>query len=130
MKQPLYQQREEADRAADRLRLFAQPQRLMLLSALCDGEQTVGGLEVRTQIGQPALSQQLAELRRAEILESRRAARQVYYCLSSTHEVQVREILYLMGDTFARADPLAQPAATPPVKTEGAARFVTVFGRD
>jgi DNA-binding transcriptional ArsR family regulator len=78
----IYRSRERAAEAAERLKIYAQPQRLMILSYLLAGEHTVGEIEAATAIGQPALSQQLAELRRAELVETRRAAKQVYYRLA------------------------------------------------
>ena len=71
----LHQSRDVASGVADRLRLYAQPQRLMILSFLLGGEQSVGAIDAATGVGQPALSQQLAELRHAGLLTSRRAAR-------------------------------------------------------
>ena len=56
--------RSDADAIAEQLRIFAQPQRLMILAELLGGERSVGEIEAATAIGQPALSQQLAELRR------------------------------------------------------------------
>ena len=61
----LWQSRPQADIAADKLRRFAQPQRLMILSLLLEGEKSVTEIDMATGIGQPALSQQLAELRGA-----------------------------------------------------------------
>jgi DNA-binding transcriptional ArsR family regulator len=78
----IYESRERASEAAERLKIYAQPQRLMILSYLLTGEHTVGEIEAATAIAQPALSQQLAELRRAELVETRRAAKQVYYKLA------------------------------------------------
>lgn len=78
----LWQSREQADLAADKLRKFAQPQRLMILSLLREGEKSVTEIDVATGIGQPALSQQLAELRKAELVTTRRQAKQIYYSLA------------------------------------------------
>lgn len=78
----LYQSRAMADAATEKLRVYAQPQRLMILSCLSRGEKTVGEIDTATGIGQPALSQQLAELRRAEMVKTRRVAKQVYYDLA------------------------------------------------
>ena len=79
----LYASRAAADVAADRLKIYAQPQRLMILSRLLDGEHTVGEIEEGTGISQPALSQQLAELRRADVVKTRRSSKQVYYALAN-----------------------------------------------
>jgi DNA-binding transcriptional ArsR family regulator len=62
-----WQSREQADFAADKLRKFAQPQRLMILSVLREGEKSVTEIDLATRIGQPALSQQLAELRKGPV---------------------------------------------------------------
>lgn len=78
----LYASRSAADAAAERLKTYAQPQRLMILSRLIDGERTVSEIDEATGIGQPALSQQLAELRRADVVKTRREAKQVYYRLA------------------------------------------------
>jgi DNA-binding transcriptional ArsR family regulator len=83
----LYTSRPAADLAAERLKVYAQPQRLMILSRLLDGEHTVGEIEESTGIGQPALSQQLAELRRAELVKTRRLSKKVYYALASNDVV-------------------------------------------
>lgn len=71
-----------ADAMTEKLRAYAQPQRLMILSYLLEGEKTVGQIDAATAIGQPALSQQLAELRRSDLVRTRRAAKQVFYTLA------------------------------------------------
>ena len=78
----LWQSRTQADIAAERLRKLAQPQRLMILSLLLEGEKSVTEIDAATGIGQPALSQQLAELRKAEFVTTRRQAKQIYYSLT------------------------------------------------
>jgi DNA-binding transcriptional ArsR family regulator len=78
----LFESREQAVKAADKLKVYAQPQRLMILSCLLRGERTVGEIDAATGIGQPALSQQLAELRRNELVKARRASKQIWYELA------------------------------------------------
>ncbi len=78
----LYADRDAAAAAAEKLKVFAQPQRLMILSCLLRGERNVGEIAGLTGIGQPALSQQLAELRRAELVRTRKEAKQVWYALA------------------------------------------------
>jgi DNA-binding transcriptional ArsR family regulator len=94
----LFQSRESANNAAEKLKVYAQPQRLMILSSLLHRECTVGEIDQATGIGQPALSQQLAELRRAELVQSRRSAKQVYYRLANDDvSVCVRSIEAIFG---------------------------------
>ena len=71
--------REAADTATDFLRTLANPDRLMLLCQLSGGERCVSDLESDTGIPQPTLSQQLAVLRREELVLTRREGKQIYY---------------------------------------------------
>ncbi len=77
-----YQDRDAAVAATDKLRVFAQPQRLMILYCLLRGERNVGEIDDATGIGQPALSQQLAALRRADLVRTRKEAQLVWYALA------------------------------------------------
>ena len=71
--------RDSADAATGFLRTLANPDRLMLLCQLTVQEACVSELEARTAITQPTLSQQLAVLRREELVETRRDGKQIYY---------------------------------------------------
>jgi DNA-binding transcriptional ArsR family regulator len=123
----LHASRADADRAAERLKIYAQPQRLMILSRLAAGEHMVSEIDAATGIGQPALSQQLAELRRAEIVKTRRAAKQVYYRLADDqvlHCVQSIEAMFGAGPPAAPAPPASRPTPPPP---PGAAVFAKIL---
>lgn len=74
--------REEAAVVSNRLRVFAHPQRIMIMASLLAGEMAVGQIDAATGIGQPSLSQQLAELRRAEVVRQRRTAKTVIYSIA------------------------------------------------
>jgi len=78
----IFENRERADEATEKLKVYAQPQRLMILSYLLQGESTVSEIDEATNIGQPALSQQLAALRRAEVVQTRRDGKQIWYDLA------------------------------------------------
>ncbi|WP_271190558.1 ArsR/SmtB family transcription factor, partial [Dactylosporangium matsuzakiense] len=82
MKSAFYRDRDSAGTAAEKLKVFAQPQRLMILSCLLRGERTVAEIGEATEIAQPALSQQLGELRRANLVQTRKEAKQVWYQLA------------------------------------------------
>ena len=95
----IFQSRALADAATEQLRVYAQSQRLMILSLLLCGEKTVSEIDVATAIGQPALSQQLAELRRAEMVRTRRVAKQVFYALANDRvALCVRSMEAILGD--------------------------------
>lgn len=68
---------------AELMRTLGHETRLRLLDALLvKGETSVGELEALTGIGQPGLSQQLAILRKAALVNTRRAAKLVYYSIA------------------------------------------------
>ena len=108
---PLHQSRDRAGLVVERMRLYAQPQRLMILSFLLSGEQSVSAIDAATGVGQPALSQQLAELRHAGLLTARRVARQVYYRLADASvEARARAI-----ETIFNEEPDGRAGRTPAV---------------
>jgi DNA-binding transcriptional ArsR family regulator len=129
----LYQSRALADAATEKLKVYAQPQRLMILSCLLQGEKTVGEIETATGIGQPALSQQLAELRRAEMVKTRRVAKQVYYDLADERVcLCVRSMEAILGDGTDPAEALgsvlkeAKAPTMPRSAPTGAAAFARI----
>ncbi|WP_448681785.1 ArsR/SmtB family transcription factor [Pseudomonas nicosulfuronedens] len=85
---------QSAESACQLLKALANTDRLMLLCQLAQGELNVGELEVCTGIAQPTLSQQLAVLRREQLVETRREGKQVYYRIASQQALAVIETLY------------------------------------
>jgi DNA-binding transcriptional ArsR family regulator len=81
--QPITPLWEAAEATSVKLRAYAQRQRLMILINLLHGELSVHQLDDATHIGQPALSQQLAMLRSAQLVDSRREAKHVIYSLAN-----------------------------------------------
>lgn len=69
----------DGDAPIERFKALAHPLRFRILSALAGGERNVGEIEDASGIGQPALSQQLAVLRQAGLVRTRREAKLVYY---------------------------------------------------
>lgn len=112
----IFASRDLADSVADKLKVYAQPQRLMILSCLLRGERNVAEIGEATGIGQPALSQQLAELRRAELVSTRKEAKQVWYALA--HDavglcVQTMEAMFCGGEPPAARPIDSQSKPTP-----------------
>ena len=127
----IYASRDRADAATEKLKVFAQPQRLMILSYLLRGESIVSEIEAATGIGQPALSQQLAALRRAEVVKTRRAGKQIWYDLADdASRLCVRTMEALLID---HPDPqqIMEAATLPGHPTEeplaGAAGFAKIL---
>lgn len=84
---------EKATEAADFMRLFSTPSRLMLLCHIAQKERSVGEIQEDLDFKQPALSQQLAELRQAGVVQARRESRQIYYSIADDRVAAVMEML-------------------------------------
>ncbi len=132
----IHRSRDAANAVAEQLKIFAQAQRLMILSRLLDGEHMVGEIENATGIGQPALSQQLAALRRAGLVKTRRVAKQVYYQLANETVIacvrNIEAMFQAVGDQVDQAPPppvrrAPLPARQQPAAMAGAARFAKVL---
>jgi ArsR family transcriptional regulator len=86
--------RENAATAGQLLKALGNPDRLLLLCQLVQGEMNVGDLERRLGIVQPTLSQQLGVLRREGLVDTRRDGRQIFYRISSPQALAIIETLY------------------------------------
>jgi len=83
--------------AADACRLMkvlSNPDRLMLLCQLVQGEHNVGELEAALGIVQPTLSQQLTVLRDEALVSTRREGKNIYYRIDSPQAQAVIRTLY------------------------------------
>lgn len=76
------------------LKVLSNPDRLLLLCELSQGERRVGELEEILGIVQPTLSQQLTVLRSEELVSTRRDGKNIYYKLSSPQALAVIQTLY------------------------------------
>ncbi len=85
---------ESAGRAADFLRVLANPERLLLLCQLVEGEKNVGQLSAATGIVQPTLSQQIGVLRTEGLIEARRDGRYMYYRVVDPVALKILDVLY------------------------------------
>jgi DNA-binding transcriptional ArsR family regulator len=102
----------------------------MILSLLREGEKSVTEIDAATRIGQPALSQQLAELRKAELVSTRRQAKQIYYSLA--HEsvaLCVRSIEAVFNDDNPQQALLNAAKTDLRLESEGAVRGAANFAR-
>jgi DNA-binding transcriptional ArsR family regulator len=83
--------------AADACRLMkvlSNPDRLLILCQLSQGEHRVGELEELLGIVQPTLSQQLTVLREEALVSTRRDGKNIYYLLDSPRALAVMQVLY------------------------------------
>lgn len=111
---------EVLEQHAEILRALAHPMRLKILHALAQGEHSVGAIADATGLVQPTLSQQLALLRKADLVTARRVVKQVFYAVNPAALVRIRgEIDQIAGELPARR-------SEQPRMQSGAAVFATV----
>ena len=83
-----------ASHACDLLKAMANEWRLMILCQLSESEKTVSELQSILGLGQSALSQHLAVLRREKIVFARKDAQSVFYSLAGDEATKVMETLH------------------------------------
>lgn len=120
----------EADHEIDAelLRAIGHGVRLQILAALARSERAVGDIEALTGIAQPGLSQQLGVLRKADLVQTRREGKQVFYSLDSAKLEEARDIIAALLPQATGADRRLSPRQSPdPVRrTGGAAVFARI----
>lgn len=83
-----------AAQASRLMKVLSNPDRLLILCQLSQGEKRVGELEELLGIVQPTLSQQLTVLRDEGLVSTRRDGKSIYYALSSAQAFAVMQVLY------------------------------------
>ena len=71
------------------LKALGHPVRLRIMQALTVNERNVGEIDAAANIGQPTLSQQLAVLRNAGLVKTRKEAKLVYYRIDESRLAEV-----------------------------------------
>jgi len=84
---------ESAAQASSLMKVLANPDRLILLCQLSQGEKSVGELEKDTGIQQPTLSQQLTVLREHTVVSTRREGKSIFYSIASEPALEIMHIL-------------------------------------
>lgn len=112
---------------AEVMRTLGHDTRLRLIATLLDqGEKSVSEIEALTGIGQPGLSQQLAILRKADLVQTRRAAKQVYYCIAPEAFAPAAAFLNALSpDAVPRTAVI--PVTPPPPPRGSAAMFAKLL---
>ena len=98
---PLAVLQAKADHVAGRLALVANARRLLILCELVQGERSVGALQSAVGLGQSALSQHLAKLREAGMVDTRREGQTIHYRISDP-DVQV--LMAALYEAFCKDD--------------------------
>lgn len=90
----LEQMQDSATKACRLLKVLSNPDRLLILCELSQGEKRVGEIEDNLGIMQPTLSQQLTVLREEELVTTRREGKNIYYQVASPQALAVMKVLY------------------------------------
>ena len=93
---PIKQMQKNAAQAEALLKQLANANRLMVLCHLVSGEKTVGELAEAVGLSQSALSQHLAKLREAGLVESDKRGLSVYYRICSMEAQALLSVLHLI----------------------------------
>ena len=85
-----------AEEAAALLKELANPSRLLILCQLIDGKKSVGELGRAIDLSQSAVSQHLARLREARLVDTEKRGQMVYYRLCNMEAHALLSTLYLI----------------------------------
>jgi ArsR family transcriptional regulator, virulence genes transcriptional regulator len=103
---PMAQMQQHADEASCLLKAMGNEQRLLVLCQLVGRELSVSDLQARIKLSQSALSQHLAVLREAGMVETRRSGQNIFYSLP---EGPVRRVMQTLHDIYC-----SNPTSTTP----------------
>lgn len=88
--------RAAAGQASSLMGTLSNPNRLMMLCMLVDGEKSVSELVDQLEMRQANVSQQLALMRKEGLVTTRREGQTIYYSLNGDEAAQVIELLYTL----------------------------------
>jgi DNA-binding transcriptional ArsR family regulator len=98
---------------AEVLKVLASPRRLEILHRLAEGPLEVGRLAAEVGASQPNVSQHLAVMRTAGLVESERDGREVRYRLLDPNVIVACDVMrQVLERRFSRLGRLASPAAS------------------
>ncbi len=110
---------------AETLRVLASPRRLEILHRLAGGSMEVGRLAIEIRASQPNVSQHLAVLRAAGLVESERDGREVRYRLADPDVIRACDLMrQVLGRRLARLGELAESAPVLKKRTSTASQAV------
>lgn len=109
---------------AEILYALAHATRLQILCAIKGTQRAVSEIEELTGITQPRLSQQLAILRKADLVKTRREGKQVLYSVNQERMRDVADMLDALAGTNGTEGPSQARAHHAP---GGAARFARII---
>ena len=83
-----------AESVSDLMKVLSNPNRLMILCQLVEGEKSVGTLARLLELRDASMSQQLALLRKDGLVKTRREGQTIFYALARSDISQLMQFLY------------------------------------
>lgn len=113
------QMEQTATRVSGLMKLLSHRDRLMALCHLAQGELAAGKLGEMVGMKAPAMSQQLAILRREGVIEARRDGQTLFYRIIDEDALAVMAFLYQRFCADDDEHTTAPPASAPPASEPG-----------
>jgi DNA-binding transcriptional ArsR family regulator len=107
----------QSEVAARLLRVMSNKHRLRVLCGLVGGEKSVGQLNDEIPVSQSVLSQHLAVLRRARLVQTRREAQVIYYSMTPGPAQNVIAVLHDAFCSQGHGEAAGSTCAPPANKT-------------
>lgn len=98
-----------ADEVSALLKILSHRNRLLVACDLMDGERSVGEIEAQTGVRQPVLSRELARLRAAGLVATRRESKQIFYRLADD---RLASLIRALCDAFSEKSRGRRPRAS------------------
>lgn len=117
---------EQIEELAKALRVLGHATRLAVLEMLGGDEMPVGELAERMELGMSMLSQQLAVLREAGLVNTRREGKQVYYSVNGEQLAALASAIGALGPDDLHQPIGSGPFSDPRVTRMGAAMFAQI----
>lgn len=83
----------QVEKVSETLKVLSNPDRLKILCVLIEQPLNVQDIETCTGIRQPSLSQQLAVLRKHDMVKTQRDGKQIYYTFAEPKVLQIMQLL-------------------------------------
>ncbi len=93
MNTDFHSMQEHATAASEFMQALSNPNRLMILCALTDGELCVSDLNNQLNLSQSALSQHLGVLRKQNLVQTRRESQTIYYSVTPGPALEIVALL-------------------------------------
>lgn len=86
--------KDDLEHMVQTFKIFGDPSRLRIVNALIEEELCVHEIAELMKMTQPAVSQQLRQLKQAHVVQSRRDGKHIFYSMKDEHVIQIFRICH------------------------------------